>query len=390
MGYGFVPGGCLAAGNGVTLAQIGFRNVSKIYDNGVAAVRAFDLEIEQGEFVVLVGPSGCGKSTILRLIAGLESVTSGEIEIAGRAVNNMEPKDRNVAMVFQSYALYPHMTVFDNMAFGLKMRRLPRTSIQGKVADAAEILGLEEVLGRKPKSLSGGQRQRVALGRAIVRDAACFLYDEPLSNLDARLRLEMRTEIKRLHARLRTTSIYVTHDQEEAMTMGDRVVVLKDGQMQQCGTPLEVYHRPRNRFVAGFVGTPQMNFFEGTLRSEGSVAAVEGNGWRLPITLSAASVPNGAPVTVGIRPQALFVNGAGNPANSLSGIVQVREWLGDKMNLHCATSAGHTFTAHIDACEHIQTGDQICFTVDQERIHLFEASGVGLSLMAHGLEMPRR
>src|SRR5271163_471403 len=250
------------------MAEVALRNVIKRYDD-VEAVRSISLDIPDNEFVVLVGPSGCGKSTTLRMIAGLEEVTAGDIYIGGAVVNDLPPKDRDIAMVFQNYALYPHMTAFENMAFGLKLRNTSREVIRQKVASAAKILGIEHLLDRKPKTLSGGQRQRVAVGRAIVREPKCFLFDEPLSNLDAKLRVEMRAEIKRIHMSLKATTVYVTHDQEEAMTLGDRVVVMKDGIIQQCGAPLEVYHRPANRFVAGFVGMPPMNFFEGTLLAEG-------------------------------------------------------------------------------------------------------------------------
>src|SRR6478752_5687355 len=251
------------------MAGVVLKDVVKVYEGGLKVVDRFNLDIADREFVVLVGPSGCGKSTTLRMIAGLEEVSSGTISIAGRVVNDVAPKDRDIAMVFQSYALYPHMSVYDNIAFALKLRNTPKATIDEKVQRAAKVLMITHLLERKPKALSGGQRQRVALGRAIVRDPKCFLFDEPLSNLDAKLRVEMRAEIKRLHMDLRSTTIYVTHDQEEAMTLGDRVVVMKDGVIQQCGAPLDVYHHPANRFVAGFVGTPPMNFFEGSIVDEG-------------------------------------------------------------------------------------------------------------------------
>src|ERR1035437_3835268 len=248
------------------MAEVTLKNISKVYDGGKPAVKDVNIEIKDKEFVVLVGPSGCGKSTTLRMIAGLEEITSGEIFIDGKKVNDVSPKDRDIAMVFQNYALYPHMTVFDNMAFGLKLRKFPKQEIKTRVTDAAKILGLEDFLQRKPKALSGGQRQRVAVGRAIVRKPKVFLFDEPLSNLDAKMRVQMRAEISKLHVRLEATMIYVTHDQVEAMTMGDRIVVMKDGIILQVATPLDLYENPANLFVAGFIGTPPMNLFEGVIR----------------------------------------------------------------------------------------------------------------------------
>src|SRR5438874_5136577 len=247
------------------MAQVLLDKVSKIYPGGVKAVDAIDLAIKDQEFIVLVGPSGCGKSTTLRMVAGLEEISDGSIRIGARVVNDVPPKDRDIAMVFQNYALYPHMTVYKNMAFGLKLRGMPKKQIDERVQEAAKILDIVHLLERKPKALSGGQRQRVAVGRAIVREPAAFLFDEPLSNLDAKLRVTTRAELKRLHQRLRTTTIYVTHDQEEAMTLGDRIVVMKEGIIQQADTPLATYNQPRNRFVAGFIGMPPMNFFEGEL-----------------------------------------------------------------------------------------------------------------------------
>src|SRR5881396_243081 len=247
------------------MAQVVLEKISKVFPGGVKAVDAIDLGIKDQEFIVLVGPSGCGKSTTLRMVAGLEEITGGTIRIGERVVNDVPPKDRDIAMVFQNYALYPHMTVYKNMAFGLKLRKMPRAQIDQRVMEAAKILDIEHLLDRKPKALSGGQRQRVAVGRAIVREPAAFLFDEPLSNLDAKLRVTTRAELKRLHHRLKTTTIYVTHDQEEAMTLGDRIVVMKDGIIQQSDTPLQTYNHPVNRFVAGFIGMPPMNFFDGKL-----------------------------------------------------------------------------------------------------------------------------
>src|SRR6187399_939043 len=263
------------------MAKVLIRDLNKMYDE-VHAVKNVNLEIGDREFVVLVGPSGCGKTTTLRMVAGLEDITSGQISIDGSVVNDLAPMDRDIAMVFQNYALYPHMSVYDNMAFGLKMRKFARPEIQKRVQDAAEILGIQELLKRKPRQLSGGQRQRVAVGRAIVRNPQVFLFDEPLSNLDAKLRVAMRTEIKELHQRLKTTTVYVTHDQIEAMTMGDKIVVMKDGRIEQTGSPLELYDHPANLFVAGFIGSPAMNFLPGTLRRADGAARVElGDGTRL-------------------------------------------------------------------------------------------------------------
>ena len=247
------------------MASLSLTNVCKVYPNGFEAVKDFSLEVEDQEFIIFVGPSGCGKSTTLRMIAGLEEISSGELKIDGRVVNDVEPKDRDIAMVFQNYALYPHMTVFDNMAFGLKLRKVPKDEIKKKVDWAIDILGLEEYRYRKPKNLSGGQRQRVALGRAIVKDQKVFLMDEPLSNLDAKLRVSMRNEISKLHRKLGSTTIYVTHDQVEALTMADRIVIMKAGVVQQVGKPMELYDHPVNKFVAGFIGSPQMNFYDVTI-----------------------------------------------------------------------------------------------------------------------------
>ncbi len=288
------------------MARVELRNVTKVYDNQVVAVRDASLTINDKEFLVLVGPSGCGKSTLLRMIAGLEDITAGEILIDGQVVNDVPPKDRDIAMVFQNYALYPHMTVFENMAFGLKLRKFPREEIERRVREAAEILGLSEFLSRKPKALSGGQRQRVALGRAIVRKPKVFLFDEPLSNLDAKLRVQMRIEISRLHQRLQTTMIYVTHDQIEAMTMGDRIVVMKDGVIQQVDTPMTLYNNPVNLFVAGFIGSPAMNFItghivkaNGTLRFESPVFS-----FTVPEEHQTSLTPYiGLEVILGVRPE---------------------------------------------------------------------------------------
>src|SRR5262245_27076989 len=285
------------------MAQVVLKDLVKKFDE-VVAVREVNLTIKDQEFMVLVGPSGCGKSTTLRMIAGLEEISSGEIFIGERLVNDLPPKDRDIAMVFQNYALYPHMTVYDNMAFGLKMRKFPKPEIDKRVREAAQMLGIQDLLSRKPRQLSGGQRQRVAVGRAIVRHPQVFLFDEPLSNLDAKLRVQMRVELKRLHERLETTAIYVTHDQVEAMTLGTRVVVMKDGYVQQVGEPLELYGKPANKFVAGFIGSPAMNFVDVTV-SDGWAQA---EGLRIKVPAGFASrIPSGKKLTLGVRPEALRV-----------------------------------------------------------------------------------
>src|SRR5215213_3551093 len=283
------------------MATVEIRDVRKAF-GATRVIHGVSIDIQDGEFVILVGPSGCGKSTLLRMIAGLENITAGEIRIGARVVNNVPPKERDIAMVFQNYALYPHMSVADNMAFSLKLKRPPKTEIAAKVNRAAAILGLEKLLDRYPRQLSGGQRQRVAMGRAIVRDPQVFLFDEPLSNLDAKLRVAMRTEIKELHQRLKTTTIYVTHDQIEAMTLADRIVVMHDGLVEQVGAPLELYDRPQNLFVAGFIGSPAMNFLHGTIRANGALAFEGAHGVRLPLAAAPAG-SDGRPVIYGIRPE---------------------------------------------------------------------------------------
>src|SRR5215471_18924016 len=317
------------------MATVDLEHVHKTYEGGFVAVRDFNLAIKEREFIVLVGPSGCGKSTTLRMIAGLEEITSGTISIGGKVINSVSPKDRDIAMVFQSYALYPHMTVFENMAFALKLRRLPRTTIADKVRRAAEALGIVAELDKRPRQLSGGQRQRVALGRAIVREPRCFLFDEPLSNLDAKLRVEMRAEIKRLHLALGSTTVYVTHDQEEAITLGDRVVVMKDGVVQQCAGALDIYHRPANRFVAGFLGTPPMNFLEGRLVAEEGRLWFDEGGGRLPIPDRAAAALRARAaadpaIVLGVRPEALTPAGAARVAAAASQLpmqLSMKVWL---------------------------------------------------------------
>jgi multiple sugar transport system ATP-binding protein len=369
------------------VARVVLKDVDKTYAGGLTAVSKFNLDIADQEFVVFVGPSGCGKSTTLRCVAGLEDITGGTIHIGDRLVNDVPPKDRDIAMVFQNYALYPHMTVFENMAFALKLRKIPREVIQEKVAKAAKILGIDAMLDRKPKTLSGGQRQRVALGRAIVRDPKCFLFDEPLSNLDAKLRGEMRAEIKRLHLDLKSTMIYVTHDQEEAMTLGDRVVVMKDGVIQQCGPPLEVYHHPQNRFVAGFVGTPPMNFLEGTIIDEGGKLWFDEGSGRLTVpdrAKAALSAKVGSTIVMGVRPQALGdgPNGAGaSKDNVLAMEVGVVEPLGDKMDIYLSTARHRHIIAHIDAKPGIVPRQMLNVYVDLDRAHFFETGELGKNLL---------
>ena len=294
------------------MATVDIRGVKKAY-GATQVIHGVDVDIRDGEFVVLVGPSGCGKSTLLRMIAGLENITGGEILIGNRVINEMPPKERDIAMVFQNYALYPHMTVADNMGFSLKLRKAPKAEIEGRVKRAAEILNLSKLLDRYPRQLSGGQRQRVAMGRAIVRDPQVFLFDEPLSNLDAQLRVQMRTEIKELHQRLKTTTVYVTHDQIEAMTMADKIVVMHDGIVEQIGAPLDLYDRPANQFVAGFIGSPSMNFIPGTVRLNGTARVETANGVALPVA-DASTVADGQKVVYGLRPEHVRLDPAGVPA----------------------------------------------------------------------------
>ena len=326
------------------MATVTLTNVKKVYDNQVTAVHDFNLEIADKEFVVLVGPSGCGKSTTLRMIAGLEEISEGELRIGDRVVNDVEPKDRDIAMVFQSYALYPHMTVYENMAFALKLRKMSKDEIDKRVRQAADILDITQYLDRKPKALSGGQRQRVAIGRAIVREPKVFLMDEPLSNLDAKLRNQMRAEIIKLRQRIDTTFIYVTHDQTEAMTLGDRIVIMKDGFIQQVGTPQEVFDHPANVFVAGFIGMPQMNFFECDLKHTAGAYSVDCNGLKLelPEAIQAQLKERAIPeqqVILGIRPEhIILVHDSSVPA--LEGTVDVSEMMGSEIHLHVSTPWG--------------------------------------------------
>lgn len=366
------------------MSNISLISVQKSYDGVKNVVDHIDLEIADGEFVVLVGPSGCGKSTTLRMIAGLEEITSGTIEIGGRVINNVEPKNRDIAMVFQSYALYPHMTVYKNMAFALKLRKTSTDEIDRRVREAAQKLGITELLERKPKALSGGQRQRVALGRAIVRNPACFLFDEPLSNLDAKLRAETRAELKQLHQELKTTSVYVTHDQEEAMTLGDRVVVMSGGIIQQAGTPLEVYRNPANRFVASFIGMPAMNMIEGTVEKSLENSTFIADGIQLPLNgeLGAqAAEAIGQPLGLGLRPEHFSIANPGTPSNAptLEMEVQVVEPLGAMMDVYGHLANGQRVLARTDAAP-IEVGVKVPFSIAIEKAHLFEPGTYGVNL----------
>lgn len=364
------------------MAQVYLSNLSKTYDGKVNVVDKINLSIADGEFVVLVGPSGCGKSTTLRMVAGLEDISGGTISIGDRVVNNIPPKDRDIAMVFQSYALYPHMTVYKNMAFGLKLRKIPSIEIDRRVYDAAEKLGITHLLDRKPKALSGGQRQRVALGRAIVRDPACFLFDEPLSNLDAKLRAQTRAELKQLHQSLRTTSLYVTHDQEEAMTLGSRVVVMSGGHIQQAGTPLEVYSEPANRFVAGFIGMPPMNFVEGKLLPAERGFIFTGGGMELPLdsTLNQAAEAVGSKeIVLGIRPEhfSLRPNSSGDATVQL--MVKVVEPLGAMMDIYAELPDGQKVLLRTEA-QALPIDQASIFHLSMNKAHLFEPGEYGRNL----------
>lgn len=372
------------------MAQVTIDRVEKTYKGNVRAVKGIDLTIPDGQFVVLVGPSGCGKSTTLRMIAGLEDISGGTIAIGDRVVNNVPPKDRDIAMVFQNYALYPHMTVYQNMAFGLKLRKSPKAEIEKRVREASSILGLDEYLQRKPKALSGGQRQRVALGRAIVREPSCFLFDEPLSNLDAKLRVTMRSELKALHQRLKTTTVYVTHDQEEAMTLGDLVVVMADGEIQQAGSPDVVFRHPVNRFVAGFVGMPPMNFLEGALQGTGDAliwreTASNGAEITVPESLASHAAPrSGQPTVLGVRPGAISLDPNAPADRSFNATVVVVEPLGEMTDVRLNTASGATMTARIPSVVggNPKVGETVRVSLDAERIHLFEPGAFGRSLDA--------
>ena len=390
------------------MAQVDLEQVTKIFPGGVRAVDEVSLHIADQEFVVLVGPSGCGKTTTLRMIAGLEEITAGTIRIGNQVVNRMPPKDRDIAMVFQNYALYPHMTVYKNMAFGLKLRGMRTEEIQARVKDAARILDIEHLLDRKPRALSGGQKQRVAVGRAIVREPAAFLFDEPLSNLDAKLRVTTRAELKRLHQRLKTTTVYVTHDQEEAMTLGDRIVVMKDGVIQQADTPLATYNFPANRFVAGFIGMPPMNFFDGVVKSEdgrlifeeaanpkpdmgAGGARTSANDLTLPGNGFTLSVPShladrlgryvGKHVILGIRPEHLDVRPfeTGQSA-SIDVKLNVMEPLGNNMDLYVSTNLRDQVVARVEAQDGLRIDAPIRLYVDLRKVHFFAPGDPGMNL----------
>lgn len=361
------------------MASLSLKNIYKVYPNGFNAVKDFNLEIEDKEFIIFVGPSGCGKSTTLRMIAGLEDISSGELWIGDKLVNDVEPKDRDIAMVFQNYALYPHMSVYDNMAFGLKLRKVPKEKIDKQVHEAAKILDIEHLLDRKPKALSGGQRQRVAMGRAIVREPKVFLMDEPLSNLDAKLRGQMRIEISKLHQRLGTTIIYVTHDQTEAMTLGTRIVVMKDGVVQQVDTPQNLYNTPCNLFVAGFIGSPQMNFMD-------AVCSVKGDDVTLTVGKHVLKVPaskkqalingnyDGKTVVLGIRPEDVHDSQAfisNSPDSIIESEIKVYELLGAEVFLYFDVE-GTQMTARVNPRTTLRTGDKAVFALDMEKIHVFD------------------
>ena len=356
------------------MARVAMRGLNKMYDE-VHAVIDVNLDIRDQEFVVLVGPSGCGKTTTLRMVAGLESITGGHISIDEKVVNELPPMDRDIAMVFQNYALYPHMSVYDNMAFGLKMRKFDKPEIDKRVRDAADILGIQELLKRKPRQLSGGQRQRVALGRAIVRHPRVFLFDEPLSNLDAKLRVQMRVELKKLHERLGTTAIYVTHDQVEAMTLGDRVVVMRDGWVQQVGEPLELYNQPANLFVAGFIGSPAMNFATVRISQENGAVWAGGDGIRLklpPADAARLGAYSGNEVTLGVRPEDMRVASDADPAEmSVDAEVEVVERLGSVILLDVAVGAT-TMVASVEPTIGAKMHDRLRLTLNPERLHFFD------------------
>jgi multiple sugar transport system ATP-binding protein len=366
------------------MARVKLDRVTKVFPGDVVAVKDVSLDVQDKEFVVLVGPSGCGKSTTLRMVAGLEEIDEGTISIGDRVVNDVPPKDRDIAMVFQNYALYPHMTVYKNMAFGLRLRRFPKAEIDTRVKQAAGILGISELLDRKPKALSGGQRQRVAVGRAIVRQPKVFLFDEPLSNLDAKLRVEMRAELKKLHRRLEATMIYVTHDQVEAMTLGDRIVILNEGVVQQIDTPLSVYNNPANKFVAGFIGTPPMNFFKGTLESSNGSVTFVGDCGSVDLPEEKASRlagKAGGPVVLGLRPEDAAVGPASGETarDRISAEITVIEPLGDDMLVYL--SAGEEdFVLKLEPSTDLEVGAPVSVSIDTSKVHVFDdETGVNLT-----------
>jgi multiple sugar transport system ATP-binding protein len=357
------------------MAQVTLSGVHKIYAGGVVAVQDVNLEIRDEEFVVLVGPSGCGKSTTLRMIAGLEDITGGTIAIGDRVVNHLPPKDRDIAMVFQNYALYQHMSVYDNLAFGLRNRKVAEDRIRAEIDRAVDILGIRELLSRRPRQLSGGQQQRVALGRCMVRHPQVFLFDEPLSNLDAKLRAQMRIELKRLRERVSTTSIYVTHDQVEAMTLGDRVVVMKDGFVQQVGTPWQIYTQPVSLFVAGFIGSPAMNFLEVAIEGEGDAVFMRHDGARLetpPERRDALGRYAGRTVTLGVRPEHITLGSAAAAANALPGRVDVTEQLGSELQADVVVGDASLIVSRIDPESRLATGETVSLVLHPGRLHFFD------------------
>ena len=360
------------------MAKVIFQNVYKKFDNNTV-IQDLNVEIKDREFVVIVGPSGCGKSTSLRMIAGLETVTEGRILIGDRVVNDVPPKDRDIAMVFQNYALYPHMDVYRNMAFGLKLRKFPKEEIDKRVTHAAEILGIQDLLERKPKQLSGGQRQRVAVGRAIVREPSVFLFDEPLSNLDAKLRVQMRSEIKKLHMKLRATMVYVTHDQVEAMTMGDRIVILKDGILQQQGSPMEIYRHPSNQFVAGFIGSPAMNFLKCTLQIKADKIYCIGEDFEIALPENAGQrfdLKSNSQVIFGIRPEDLFIDRIDSKKSDqafIQGDIELVETTGSEILVH-ALVGKEEFVARINSDISVKSGEHVKFAFPIAKMHLFDGS----------------
>ncbi len=374
------------------MATLQLRNVKKIYDNKVVAVQEFNLDVKDKEFIVFVGPSGCGKSTTLRMIAGLEEISEGEILIDGQVVNDLQPKDRGIAMVFQNYALYPHMSVFENMAFSLRLKRpkLTQDEIYNKVTEAAEILGITEYLTRKPRALSGGQRQRVAIGRAMVRDSKVFLMDEPLSNLDAKLRNQMRSEIILLRQKIDSTFVYVTHDQTEAMTLGDRIVIMKDGFIQQVGTPQQLFDEPKNLFVATFIGAPQMNLFTGRLLNENGNYFIEVCGKKIPVTGKRLDIlkekkVESQDITLGVRPEH-FVLANEKAADTIEVAVKVNEMMGSEIHVHGTTEVNPNVIIRIptvsldftDYANHFTSGKEISIKFDSKVAHIFDAEGNNL------------
>jgi multiple sugar transport system ATP-binding protein len=360
------------------MAEVILKDVTKVYEGGNIAAKDINIEVKDKEFVVLVGPSGCGKSTTLRMIAGLEEITSGDLLIEGKRVNDLSPKDRDIAMVFQNYALYPHMTVFENMAFGLKLRKFPKEEIRNRVNEAAKILGLVPFLGRKPKALSGGQRQRVAVGRAIVRKPKVFLFDEPLSNLDAKLRVQMRTQISKLHNDLKATMIYVTHDQTEAMTMGDRIVIMKDGLIKQIDTPLNLYNYPKNKFVAGFIGSPSMNFIRGKILYEKNISFFSENG-HLKFNLNGSYTDklknySNKKVWLGVRPEDIYdVNSTSENSNfrKIQTVLEVVEPMGNEIFLYFNVDEVQ-FVARIPAREKPEPDSKRDLYIDSSKLHFFD------------------